>query len=113
MLYFISRHSAWYLHNGASNLEGLVGYRALHGESQVPVKAYGCVFGRVHQASVCIATYGMSVPSLHTESTDSVIGEATSSPIPKHLPTPLIDDTKKAKNRVLKIEGSLQVHIAT
>ncbi len=28
---------------------------------------------RVFQASVCMATYGMSVPSLHTESTDSVI----------------------------------------
>ncbi len=34
---------------------------------------YSCCFGRVFQASVCIATNGMSVPSLHTESTDSVI----------------------------------------
>ncbi len=29
------------------------------------------VFCRVFQAFVCIATYGMSVPSLHTESKDS------------------------------------------
>ncbi len=38
-------------------------------------KPYNCCFSRVFQASVCIATYmyGMSVPSLHTESTDSVI----------------------------------------
>ncbi len=36
-----------------------------------------CPFGRVFQASVCIATYGMSVPSLHTESTDSVISLPT------------------------------------
>ncbi len=38
-----------------SNFEGLVGYRTLRDEGQVPLKAYGCVFGRVSQASVCIA----------------------------------------------------------
>ncbi len=59
----------------ATNFEGLVGYRTLRDEGQAPLKAYGCVFGRVSQASVCIATYGMSVPSLHTESTESVILE--------------------------------------
>ncbi len=37
------------------------------------IKPYSCCFSRVFQASICIATYGMSVPSLHTESTDSVI----------------------------------------
>ncbi len=35
------------------------------------MKAYDCVFGRDFQASVCIATYEMSVPSLHIESTNS------------------------------------------
>ncbi len=59
---------------GATNFEGLVGYRTLRDEGQVHLKAYGCLFGRDFQASVCIATYGTSVPSLHTESTDSVIG---------------------------------------
>ncbi len=57
----------------ASNFEGLVGYRTLRDEGQVPLKAYDYVFGRVFLASVCIATYGMSVPSLHTKSTDFVI----------------------------------------
>ncbi len=42
-------------------------------ESQVPIKPYSYCFSRVFQASICIATYGMSVPSLHTESIDSVI----------------------------------------
>ncbi len=56
-----------------SSFEGRVGYRTLRDEGQAPLKAYGCVFGRVSQASVRIATYGMSVPSRHTESTDSVI----------------------------------------
>ncbi len=42
--------------------------------SRMKVLCYSCCFSRVFQASVCIATYGMSVPSLHTESTDSVIG---------------------------------------
>ncbi len=52
----------------ATNLEGLVGYRTLRDEGQVPLTAYDCVFGRDFQASVCIATkiYGMSVPSLQT-----------------------------------------------
>ncbi len=48
--------------------EGLRGYGTLEYEGQVPIKPYSCCFSR---ASVCIATYGMSVPSLHTESTDS------------------------------------------
>ncbi len=58
----------------ASDFDGLGGYRTLAYEGQVPTKPYNCCFSRVFQASVCIATYGMSVPSLHTESTDSVIG---------------------------------------
>ncbi len=57
----------------ATNFEGLVAYRTLRDEGQAPLKAYDCVFGRDFQASICIATYGISVPSLHTESTDSVI----------------------------------------
>ncbi len=57
----------------ATNVDGLVGYRTLRDEGQAPLKAYDCIFGRDFQASICIATYGMSVPSLHTESTDSVI----------------------------------------
>ncbi len=60
----------------ATNFEGLVGYRTLRDVGQAPLKAYDCVFGRDFQASVCIATYGRSVPSLHTESTDSVIRPA-------------------------------------
>ncbi len=32
------------------NFEGLVGYRTLRDEGQVPLKAYDCVFGRVFQA---------------------------------------------------------------
>ncbi len=35
------------------------------------------VLGRDFQASVYICTYGMSMPSLHTESTDSVIALMT------------------------------------
>ncbi len=55
-----------------SNFEGLVGYRTLRDEGQVPLKAYGCVFGSF--PGFCLyCTYCMSVPSLHTESTDSVI----------------------------------------
>ncbi len=53
------------------NFEGLVGYRTLRDEGQVPLKAYGCVFGRVSQASVCIAPmaclchlYIQSLPTL-------------------------------------------------
>ncbi len=59
----------------ASDFEGLGGYRSLEIEGQVATKPYNCYFSRVFQASVCIATYGMSVPFLHvhTESTDSVI----------------------------------------
>ncbi len=57
----------------ASDFEGLRGYGTLEYEGQVPIKPYSCCFSTVFQASVCIATYGMSVPSLHTESTDSVI----------------------------------------
>ncbi len=57
----------------ASDFDGLGGYRTLEYEGQVPIKPYSSCFSRVFQASVCIATYGMSVPSLHTESTDSVI----------------------------------------
>ncbi len=52
----------------ASDFEGLCGYRTLEYEGQVPIKPYSCCFSRVFQASVCIATYGMSVPSLHTDS---------------------------------------------
>ncbi len=55
----------------SSNFEGLVGYRTLRDEGQVPLKAYGCVFGRVSQASVCIAhtacpchPYTQSLPTL-------------------------------------------------
>ncbi len=59
----------------ASDFEGLGGYRTLANEGQVLIKAYNSCFSRVFQASVCIATYGMSVPSLHTESTDSVIND--------------------------------------
>ncbi len=54
----------------ASDFDGLRGYRTLEYEGQVPTKPYNCCFSRVFQASVCIATYGMSVPSVHTESTD-------------------------------------------
>ncbi len=57
----------------ASDFDGLRSYRTLEYEGQVPTKPYNCCFSRVFQASICIATYGMSVPSLHTESTDSVI----------------------------------------
>ncbi len=54
-----------------SNFEGLVGYRTLRDEGQVPLKASDCLFGRDFQASVSIAhNYGMSV---YTESTDSDI----------------------------------------
>ncbi len=61
----------------ASNFEGLRGYGTLEYEGQVPINPYSCCFSRVFQASVCIATYGMSVPSLHTEYTDSVIPNET------------------------------------
>ncbi len=57
----------------AGDFEGLRGLGTLEYEGQVPIKPYSCCLSRVFQASVCIATYGMSVPSLHTESTDSVI----------------------------------------
>ncbi len=57
----------------ASDFDGLRGYRTLEYEGQVPTKPYNCCFSRVFQASVCIVTYGMYVPSLHTESADSVI----------------------------------------
>ncbi len=49
----------------ASDFDGLRGYRTLEYEGKVPTKPYNCCFSRVFQASVCIATYGMSVPSLH------------------------------------------------
>ncbi len=49
----------------ASDFDGLRSYRTLEYEGQVPTKPYNCSFSRVFQASVCIATYGMSVPSLH------------------------------------------------
>ncbi len=42
-------------------------------EGQVCIKPYNCCFSRVFLPSVCIATYGMSVPSQHTKSTDSMI----------------------------------------
>ncbi len=62
----------------ATNLECLVGYRTLRDEVQARVKAYGCVFGRVFQASICIciATYGVSMPSLptYTESIPTLTG---------------------------------------
>ncbi len=57
----------------ASDFDGLRGYRTLKYDGQVPTKPYNGCFSIVFQASVCIATYGMSVPSLNTESTDSVI----------------------------------------
>ncbi len=54
-----------------SNFEGLLGYRTLRDEGQVPLKAYDCVFGRVSQGSVCIAhmacpchPYIQSLPTL-------------------------------------------------
>ncbi len=56
-----------------SDFEGLGGYRTLMNEGQVPITPYNCCFRRLFPASVCIATYCMSVPSLHTESTDSAI----------------------------------------
>ncbi len=59
----------------AKDLEGLGGYRTLEYEDQAPIKPINCCFSRVFQASICI---GMSLPSLHTESTDSVIARATS-----------------------------------
>jgi len=37
------------------------------------MEAYGCGFSRDFQTSLCIATYGMSMPSVHRESTSSVI----------------------------------------
>ncbi len=46
----------------STNFEG---YRTLGDEGQAPLKAYDCVFARDFQASIRIATYGMSVPSLH------------------------------------------------
>ncbi len=52
----------------ASDFDGLGGYRTLEYEGQVHTEPYNCCFSRIFQAS---ATYGMSVPSLHTESTDS------------------------------------------
>ncbi len=57
----------------ATDFEGLVCYRTLRDEGQAHLKAYDRVLGTVLQASVCITTYGTSVPSLHAESTDSVI----------------------------------------
>jgi hypothetical protein len=57
----------------AVNFEGLRGYSALDYEGQTLRKAIGCRYGRDFQASVCIANMCVSVPSLHTESTDSVI----------------------------------------
>ncbi len=58
-----------------SNFEGLVGYRTLCDEGQVPLKASDCVFGRVFQASVCIAhmacschPYIQSLPTLCSRS---------------------------------------------
>ncbi len=54
----------------ASNFDGHGGYRTLKYEGQVPTRPYNCCYSRVFQASICIATYGMSVPFLHTESTN-------------------------------------------
>ncbi len=53
------------------DFECLGGYRTLIllYEGQVPINPYNCCFSRVLQAFICIATYGMSVPSLHTECT--------------------------------------------
>ncbi len=50
----------------ASDFDGLGGYRTLVYEGQTLTQPYNCCFSRVFQASVCIATYGLSVPSLHT-----------------------------------------------
>ncbi len=47
----------------ASDFDGLGGYRTLEYEGEVPTKPYNC-FSRVFQASVCTATYGMSMPSM-------------------------------------------------
>ncbi len=47
----------------ASNFDGLGDYRTLTYEGQKPIKPYNCCFSRVFRASVCIATYGMFVPS--------------------------------------------------
>lgn len=49
------------------------GYRTLNYEGRAPMEAYGCGFSRDFQTSLCIATYGMSVPSVHRESTSSVM----------------------------------------
>ena len=48
------------------NFESLLGYRTLGYEGQAAI-GYG--------ASLCIGLYGMSVPSLHTGSTNPVIYE--------------------------------------
>jgi len=44
----------------------------------VPVKTYNLIHGRIFEASVCIGipVYCVSVPSLHRESTDSLISIA-------------------------------------
>ncbi len=55
----------------ASDFDDLGGCRTLEYKACIPIKPYNCRFSRVFQASVRIATYGMSVPSIHTESTDS------------------------------------------
>ncbi len=62
----------------ASDFDGLRGYGTVEYEGQVPTKPYNCCFSRVFQASVCIATYGMSVPSLHTKSTDMQVRDHVS-----------------------------------
>ncbi len=61
----------------ASDFGGLGGYGTLQYEGWVPTKTYKyCLIEFSWLNSVCIATYGMSVPSLHAECTDSVIDSA-------------------------------------
>ncbi len=69
----------------ASDFHGLGGYRTLEYEGQVPTQPYNCCLSRVFQAFVCIAAYGMSMPSLSTESTDTVTGK--SRPRVSHTPS--------------------------
>ncbi len=52
----------------ANDFDNLGSYKTLEYERQEPIKPHNCCFSRVFQASICNATYGMSVSSLHTES---------------------------------------------
>ncbi len=58
-----------------SEFDSLVGYRT--GRLGAYESLYNLVLGRFFEASVCIMLYGVSVPSLHKESTDSLIETLT------------------------------------